>query len=166
MCAIKLKNQSEAKSFVWLYFGTLYARDSDKPYNEVHVYCMPSLQNNETQVLKPYKLNEATGNLAIHLRDVHEIVLTEPANAKSQKLITSIFSASPASSNLKKKESAKKRNQKTSYASINSYALSQFMSVIHVFTYKISVMEKEDKAIETKQVLKKKTKLSKIFLTN
>ena len=45
--------------------------------------------------LKAYKTNVATGNLSQHLRDAHEII-SAPVADKSQRLLSSVFSSTPA----------------------------------------------------------------------
>jgi hypothetical protein len=89
---IKVKRKSSNGSFVWSYFGSIHEKDTDKIHDENYFYCKPCFEREE---LKKYKSNVATGNLSQHLRDVHHVVYTATNNA-SQKLMSSIFSSSPA----------------------------------------------------------------------
>lgn len=70
---IKLNRKGDGKSFVWDYFGTLYEIATNAVHDETHVYCKACLEDSKQRPsLKAYKLNVSTGNLAIHLRDVHQ----------------------------------------------------------------------------------------------
>jgi len=89
---IKLNRKGDGKSFVWDYFGTLYDITKNAVHDETRVYCKACLEDNKQRPsLKAYKFNVATGNLAIHLRDVHQIQAKAPVSLKSQQLISSVF---------------------------------------------------------------------------
>jgi hypothetical protein len=66
-----MKTKTDAKSFVWSYFGNLVGRANCSVNYNANVYCSQCFENKE---LKLNKGIVSRTNLAHHLRDAHSIL--------------------------------------------------------------------------------------------